>query len=320
MSVGRIRLLGSEAWASIRQNVSTTAAATLTVLFAMLLLGCVIALGTWVLSWSNHLQDQLQVRVFFCSTTLDEHCTVTRAQELAVGAQLRGTQHVKTVSFVSKEKAFKQAVAQWKAQYGTNLKNLGLSNPEPDALVITATEPKYTPILGEQFCRANLTGVPSCPAAGSKYLGDSGGVHWQRAITKTVLTVAKVISIIFLVAAILLAVVSTFLIANTIRLSIFARRREIEVMKLVGATNWFIRGPFMLEGLICGVVGSILAVILLGIGKLVMSSSSVGHYLSEGSSDVHAMSFTLNALVLLFAGLLLGAVGSGLTIRRFLQV
>jgi cell division transport system permease protein len=162
--------------------------------------------------------------------------------------------------------------------------------------------------------------VPSCPEAGSKYLGDAGGVRWQRVITKTVLTVAKVISLVFLVAALLLAVVSTFLIANTIRLSIFARRREIEVMKLVGATNWFIRGPFMLEGLICGVVGSILAVVLLGIGKVVMDSSSVGHYLSEGSSDVHALSFTANALVLLFAGLLLGAAGSGLTIRRFLQV
>src|SRR5581483_12316731 len=110
------------------------------------------------------------------------------------------------------------------------------------------------------------------------------------------------------------------LIANTIRLSIFARRREIEVMKLVGATNWFIRGPFMLEGLVCGVVGSVLAVILLLLGKTVALPSILPHIGGGGSSDVHALSFTMNAIALLAAGLLLGAAGSGLTLRRFLQI
>src|SRR5213079_3479890 len=78
-----------------------------------------------------------------------------------------------------------------------------------------------------------------------------------------ILHLARVIETIFLVAIIVLLVASTLLIANTIRLSIFARRREIEVMKLVGATNWFVRGPFMLEGLLCGLVGSLAAIILL---------------------------------------------------------
>jgi cell division transport system permease protein len=90
-------------------------------------------------------------------------------------------------------------------------------------------------------------------------------------------------------------------------------------MKLVGATNWFIRGPFMLEGLLCGLVGSVLAVILLLLGKTIALPSVLPH-IGGGSSDVHALSFTLNALALLVAGLLLGALGSGLTLRRFLQV
>jgi cell division transport system permease protein len=127
-----------------------------------------------------------------------------------------------------------------------------------------------------------------------------------------------VIWIVFLVAVILLVTASTLLIANTIRLSIFARRREIEVMKLVGATNWFIRGPFMLEGLLCGLGGSILAVVLLIIGKELALPSIIGHI--NGGSDVHAIPFMLNALALIGAGLLLGAAGSGLTLRRFLQV
>jgi cell division transport system permease protein len=125
---------------------------------------------------------------------------------------------------------------------------------------------------------------------------------------------------VFLVAVILLIVASTLLIANTIRLSIFARRREIEVMKLVGATNWFIRGPFMLEGLVCGFVGSILAVILLVLGKTVALPSILPHIGGGEGSDVHSLAFTFNALLLLAAGLLLGAMGSGLTLRRFLQV
>jgi cell division transport system permease protein len=124
---------------------------------------------------------------------------------------------------------------------------------------------------------------------------------------------------VFLIAVVLLVVASTLLIANTIRLSIFARRREIEVMKLVGASNWFIRGPFVLEGLVTGLIGSVLAVLLLVIGKSVALPSILPH-LGGGNSDVHALPFSLNALALVGAGLLLGAMGSGFTLRRFLQV
>jgi cell division transport system permease protein len=90
-------------------------------------------------------------------------------------------------------------------------------------------------------------------------------------------------------------------------------------MKLVGATNWFIRGPFMLEGLVCGLFGSVFAVILLVLGKAIALPSILPH-IGGGTSDVHALSFTLNALALLGAGLLLGATGSLVTLRRFLQV
>ena len=149
-------------------------------------------------------------------------------------------------------------------------------------------------------------------------LGRVDDVHWGDKTAHKVLTVAKWVSSIFLVAVVLLGAACTLLIANTIRLSIFARRREIEVMKLVGATNWFMRGPFMLEGLLQGLGGSILAVILLVIGKQVALPAILGH-ISTGS-DVHALPFSLNAVSLVLAGLLLGAAGSGLTMRRFLQV
>ena len=88
-----------------------------------------------------------------------------------------------------------------------------------------------------------------------------------KQVSHRILQVAHVIEVVFTIATVILLIASMLLIANTIRLSIFSRRREIEVMKLVGATNWFVRGPFMLEGLFCGLAGAVLAVLFLVLGK-----------------------------------------------------
>jgi cell division transport system permease protein len=180
--------------------------------------------------------------------------------------------------------------------------NRGLAyNPYPDAYEIRPTKGEYINDI-----RAQLRPIP----AGVDRIND-GGTTSHR-----VLKVGGIISVVCLIGVLLLLIASTLLIANTIRLSIFARRREIEVMKLVGATNWFVRGPFMVEGLICGLAGSIAAVVLLVIGKsVVLPSIGLGH-----SKDAHALAFELNALILIGIGLALGVSGTGLTLRRFLQV
>ena len=110
------------------------------------------------------------------------------------------------------------------------------------------------------------------------------------------------------------------LIANTIRLSIFARRREVEVMKLVGASNWFVRGPFMLEGIICGLVGSIVAVILLaGRARRSRSRRSSGGSTTARTTSTRSASRWI-ALILVAVSLCVGALGSGVTLRRFLRI
>ncbi len=293
--MSRVRLLFSEAWSSIRMNLSTTIAATMTVLIGMCLLGLFIALGTWVLSWSGHIQKELQVHVYFASDT-------TKQQEHAVFTKLSNDKRAKQVIFVSKADALKKMQHDFPTLFKGGLP----SNPLPDSYTVIPVKASQTPLIGKEVRESGWTGVDK--------------VSWGSATAKRVLTIAKVISLVFLVAVILLIIASTLLIANTIRLSIFARRREIEVMKLVGATNWFIRGPFMLEGLVCGFFGSLLAVILLVLGKSIALPSILPHIGGGSSSDVHALSFTVNAILLLAAGLLLGAVGSGVTLRRFLQV
>jgi cell division transport system permease protein len=289
--MSRFRLLVGEAWSSIRQNISTTVASTLTVLIGMVLLGLFIAFFTLVLSWSAHIQQELQVHVFFSTTA-------TAPQEKAVADRLNSDPRVKQIVFVSKA----EALAQMEKLFPSlGRKDLLLSNPEPDAYTVIPVHPSDTPELGRSILHEQLANVAV--------------VRWGNVTTSKILKVARWIWITFLIGAVLLVVASTLLIANTIRLSIFARRREIEVMKLVGASNWFIRGPFVLEGLVCGVAGSALAVLILGLGKAIVVPA-----IDLGTGGAHAWPFTFDVLLLLGVGLLLGAAGSGLTLRKFLQV
>jgi cell division transport system permease protein len=292
---GRFKLLVSEAWRSLGANLSTTVAATMTVLIGMFLLGLFIALGTWTVSWSNHVKKQLVVKVYFLPNA-------TTQQKNNVGKMLQQSPYVAAggVKYISKEQAF----AQMKRRYPELVKNL-TSNPLPDSLDVTPDTAEHVDKL------YNSIVSPHKPAG-------VGKVNDGKRISHRILQVAHVIEVVFIVATLVLLIASILLISNTIRLSIFSRRREIEVMKLVGATNWFVRGPFMLEGLICGFFGSLLAVFFLVLGKAIALPSILPHL--SGDSDVQALSFSLTALILIGMGLGLGAIGSGLTIRRFLQV
>jgi cell division transport system permease protein len=292
--MSRVRLMLSESLRSLGANLSTTVAATMTVLIGMFLLGLFIALGSWVVSWSDHVKRGLEVKVFF-----DQG--VTDRQVNAVQVRLERDPRIKPggVVFISEA----EALAEMRKKYPELTQDLP-SNPLPASFRITPRRGEDVPAIGEELQQAKLQGVYE--------------VKWGKKTSERILKVARVIEGIFLAAVVVLLVASTLLIANTIRLSIFSRRREIEVMKLVGATNWFVRGPFMLEGLICGLAGAASAVILLLLGKEVALPAILGHI--DSGSDVHAIAFPLTALILLGAGLLLGAAGSGLTIRRFLKI
>jgi len=297
--VNRFKVIAAESWRSLAANLSTTLAATVTVLIGMFLLGLFVALWSWAHSYDHQLKSQLSVRVYFCTAST---CgtDASKSDETAVAARLNGDSRVAHVDFVSKE----QALNIMRKKEPAAVKVLP-ANPFPDELKITPKNGDLTPVIGKELQAANLAGVQN--------------IDWGGKLTHHVLRVTHVIESFFIAAAILLILASTLLIANTIRLSIFSRRREIEVMKLVGATNWFVRGPFMLEGLLCGLAGAVGAVVLLILGKTLVLPTLLHGPLNAGS-DVKALAFSLNALILLGVGLALGAAGSGLTIRRFLQV
>jgi len=293
----KLRVVVSEAWRSLAANLSTTVAATMTVLIGMFLLGLFVALGTWVVSWSNHVKRELVVHVYFCTeVTCGQEASTAEINQVA--ARLDADPHVKSFRFVPKS----EGLAQMRKRTPDLVKGLS-SNPLPNAEEVVPVKAEDVDAIAASF-RPRPPGVEA--------------VNYGKKRAHRILQVAKVIESVFLVAVLILLAASTLLIANTIRLSIFSRRREIEVMKLVGATNWFVRGPFMLEGLLCGLVGALSAIVLLVLGKEVAVPSILGHL--DAGADVHALSFTLTAGIILATGLLLGAAGSGLTIRRFLRV
>jgi cell division transport system permease protein len=281
-----------EAIRSIGANVSTTVAATMTVLIGMFLLGLFIAFATYAHSWSDHVKDELVVKVFFDRDAQG-------AQVEAMRVKLESDDSVKSIEFVSAAEGLKRMREQRPDLFNTDLPY----NPLGHAYTVVPNRAEDTEAIAN-----SLKPLPA-------------GVHrvtFGEEKAKRILKVANVINSIFLLAGVILLVASTILIANTIRLSIFSRRREIEVMKLVGATNWFVRGPFMLEGLLCGLVGSLLAVILLFLSKEIALPSIIPRL--DSGPDVEAIAFWANALILLGIGLLLGAAGSGLTLRRFLRI
>lgn len=288
----RFRLVIAEAVRSMRANLSTSFAATMTVLIGMFLLGLLIALGTWVVSWSDHVKSQLEVKVFFVEE-------VKPKQVNAVRVYLEKDQRVREFRFVSKADALKQM----QKKYPELTANLP-SNPLPASYEIAPRRAEEVKAIATDLRAQKFVGVER--------------IKDGQQTSKRILQVARVIEAVFLVAVLVLLAASVLLIANTIRLSIFSRRREIEVMKLVGATNWFVRGPFMLEGLLCGAVGAAAAVVLLLLGKEIALPAILGHI--DTSDDVRALGFTLTALILVGVGLAVGALGSGITLRRYLRV
>jgi cell division transport system permease protein len=292
--VTRLRLLVSEAGRSIGANKSTTLAATVTVLVGMFLLGVFIGLGTWLVSWSDNKKKELVVHVFL----KDE---ATKNQVNTIGAFIARDPRVKPggIEFVDKDEAL--AIARKK--YPELTENLA-SNPLPRSFEVTPKRGEDTEEIALAVKGAGFEGVDE--------------VRWGKEVSRRILQIARAIQIVFLVAIVILLVASIIDIANTIRLSIFARRREVEVMKLVGATNWFVRGPFMLEGLLTGALGALAAIFLLFLGRHLAVPAILGHI--ENDPNVQALPFVWTSAILLSVGLGIGAVGSGLTLRRFLKI
>jgi cell division transport system permease protein len=294
----RVRFFLVEALRSIRANFAISAAATVTVLITVFILGAFIPSFLYVQSTVDNQKQRIDVRFFLSDYS-------TPKQRNALYERLDRNPHVKTLAFVSKDQAIKKLATQLKDP--SILKDVP-GNPLPASFEVKPDDPANA--------QAIIDSVRRDPA-----LDRADPYEYGKQTADRLLTVAHFIQWVGLGLIIVLLVASILLIGNTIRLSIFARRREVEVMKLVGATNWFIRWPFMIEGVICGVIGAILSAGLLWAVKV----GFVDHWLNVNDTgltrdDATTIGFTYLCLLLVAAGALVGALGSGITLRRFLKV
>ena len=290
----RLRLVFSEAFRSIGANLATTFASVVSVLIGMVLIGVFVGIGTWLVSWSDDKKRELAVHVY-----VKDEATPKQVDQLRV--RLESDERVKVggIDFVPKARA----LAIMRKRNPELTENL-VSNPLPASFDVVPKRGEDTANIAASVRNAKLAAVDE--------------VRHGKEVSERILQISRAIQLVFLVVVIVLLGASTILIANTIRLSIFARRREIEVMKLVGATNWFVRGPFMLEGVLTGLAGSVAAVALLFVGREIAVPQILGHI--QDDPDVRALAFTWTAALLIGVGLGIGAIGSGLTMRRFLRV
>ncbi len=292
--MNRLRVLFAEALRSIGANLSTTFASALSVLIGVFLIGVFIGLGTWLVSWSDDKKRELAVHVF-----IKDEATQKQVNQLRIA--LESNERVKPggITFISKAEALR-IMRKRSPELTENL----ASNPLPASFDVVPIKGEDTEVIAKSLQTSKLAAIDD--------------IRWGKEVSQRILAIARAMQVMFAIIVLVLLAASTILIANTIRLSIFARRREIEVMKLVGATNWFVRGPFMLEGVLTGLAGSLAAVILLFLSREVAIPQIFGSV--QNDSDVQALAFTWTAAILVAIGLAVGALGSGLTLRRFLRV
>jgi cell division transport system permease protein len=293
----RLTFFLREATRAMRRNAAPTFAALATVLVTTLVVGVFIPAVEVTTDAANTVRSRLIVDVYMKNTA-------TAADEARVRRELIAIPHVRSVQFESKGQAYAQQSKQNPAAYQL----LG-TNPLPDTFHVYPDNP------------ANVLAIHAAltpPSSGGTVDPAIQTVSNRKGYTKKALELTSAVKWGGLAFAALLTIASVLLIANTIRLSLYARRRDVEVMKLVGATDWFIRWPFVIEGLIVGLAGGVLAIVVLGVTKVALLDPLFSGW--SLVAQIKTIAFPALIVVMLAASMAVSALGSGLSLRRFLRV
>jgi cell division transport system permease protein len=293
-----------EALRALRRNAAPSLAAMLTVLLTALVLGVFIPVVQATTGTANRVRNRVVVNVYLAGNA-------SQPDTIAVRDKLTSLPNAKKVEYISKQQAL-QELQQTRKGTREAINLLG-TNPLPNTYRVTPKDPgKVQDIVGALVQVNPTTGKRTFTLAG---IGD---VRNREQDTSKILSATSLVKLLTAGMAALLVLASIALIANTIRLSIFARRREVEVMKLVGATNWFIRWPFVIEGVIVGFMGGLVAILLLWIVKDTLVDPLADRFALIAAPNT--IQFPALIAVLLASCVAVSALGSGLTLRRFLRV
>ena len=288
-----------EGFSNVFKNKKSTGASLMIMCATMIIFGIFLILGENINHFVSEVESAQGIQVFINNDT-------TQEQIDTLGEQIRGLDGVSTVEFVSKE----QALEQMKERFGEQqdlLDGYEENNIFPASYIVTMTDlNKSAEIQNQILTFENVKKITS-----------------RDETVATLIDLANGIKIVTGVILALLIIISVFIIANTIKLTVHARRKEISIMKYVGATNGFIRWPFILEGMIIVIISSVISIAIVGVAYNFISQN----LLSSEFMQVINMSlvsfndmFSSIIFVYMLLGIGIGAIGSVISMRKYLKV
>ncbi|MEW9702765.1 permease-like cell division protein FtsX [Paenibacillus sp. SI8] len=290
---------------NVIRNGWMTFASISSISISLFILGIFVLITLNVNDIANQIEKQVEINVYLEVNTPQQQINTLEEQ-------IKGISEVKTIKFVSKE----EGLVYLRGKLGESGKALlegfdGENNPLNDAFTIEVDDPRNVAAVADQISALNADKDPK----------PIYKVNYGKGTVEALFKVTEIARWIGFGIVILLSFTAVFLIANTIKITILARRKEISIMKLVGATNSFIRWPFFIEGALLGFIGSVIPIglILGGYWKLMNTGSLDLSLMMIKLTPFNDISFTLTAL-LLGIGMVIGIWGSLISVRKFLRV
>ncbi|EMT39094.1 Cell division protein [Thermoanaerobacter thermohydrosulfuricus WC1] len=284
-----------EGFSNLARNRLMTIASITSVMAAMLILGLFLVIILNVNSLTNQVESQLELKAFLKDNISEQEVS-------QIGNEIKTIPGVTSVVFESKE----EALQKFKQQLGDKsylAEGLEKDNPLPQSYIIKVKDAGLMKDISNEIKQIN--GVDK--------------VSYGQDVVDKLLGIIKIIRIVGLSIILILFIISIVIISNTIKLGVFARRREINIMKYIGATDWFIRWPFLIEGVVLGLVGALLSVALLvliyGYVLDIINNKLIVFQLLPLEKIVGDILVYFSLI-----GAMIGALGSGLSIKRFLNV
>src|SRR5918995_1962991 len=292
--MGRLFFFIHEALRALGRSAAPSVAAIVTIVVTVLLLGVLIPVLQTTQGKTEEVREQIQLKVFLYDDAAKQEIE-------RLSGRISDVPHVTSAEFVSKQEALE--ILRARLEDDDIIEELN-SNPLPASFNVNLDDPDNLEAVRSDLAPPNEQGQPEPISPVIEEVVDAREEAGKiRAVTGAIKIVLAAITVLLLVA-------SLMLVGNTIRLSIYARRREVEVMRLVGATNWFIRWPFMVEGLICGFIGGAIAVAVLFLGKeAVVDPLADSINLIRGEDTI---AFATLIAILLGVAMAVSAIGSGL--------
>jgi cell division transport system permease protein len=302
--MSRLIFFLQEAIRALRRNAAPSLAAVVTTVVTVILLGVLIPIFQTTQAKSNEIRSELNIQFGL-------YDDATPAEIDSLQGKLEAVPHVAAVTFISKAKALATLRSELKDKSIVEQLN---SNPLPASFEVKADDAANLPGI-----RAAVipTGPNGKPQPISPIISNSFD---RQQASQQIEQVTSALKIVLTVMTALLIAASLMLVGNTIRLSIYTRRREVEVMRLVGATRWFIRWPFMIEGVVVGFAGGLVAILILWLGKITVVDPLSNSFSFLAAQNNSTLSFPLLVGILFAAAVIVSTIGSGITLRRFLKV